>query len=210
MAHSSLSESPRSGSDGDAEPSDTCTHVLPGPYRWEVLRKRTQRTHISQLVWNEDKVMGLKTRREKLQGGPRADDIPDIVADYLTQGGFIHVACMSYIQIDTTLISALVERWRSETHTFRMTQGEMTIILQDVAGILGLPTDGQAVTGPTTIYPDWGPVAEDPDEVRRYTWAHILRLLGSWLLSDRLGGRKIACRYIPLLGGDFQDIGRYS
>ncbi|XP_061357501.1 protein MAIN-LIKE 2-like [Gastrolobium bilobum] len=119
----------------------------------------------------------------------------------------------------------------------------MTVTLQDVAGILGFPTDRQPVTGPTTlvwiavcqhvfgtapvagtdihggdlrisyldrIYPDWFPVAHNPDEVRRYTQAHILRLLGSWLLCDRLGGSKIACRYAPLLGGDFQDIGTYS
>ncbi|XP_061354921.1 protein MAIN-LIKE 2-like [Gastrolobium bilobum] len=107
---------------------------------------------------NEDKVRGLKTRRDKLQGEPRHDDIPDIVADYLTQAGFIHVACMSHIQIDTALISALVERWRPETHTFHMTQGEMTITLQDVVDILGLPTDGQAVTGPTAL--DWTAICQ--------------------------------------------------
>ncbi|XP_061373182.1 serine/threonine-protein phosphatase 7 long form homolog [Gastrolobium bilobum] len=193
MAHSSSSESSRSGSDGDLEPSDPCTHVLPGPYRWEA--------------------------------------------------GFIHVARMSHVQIDTPLISALVERWRPETHTFHMTQGEMTVTLQDVAGILGLPTDGQAVTGSTAldwvdmcqqvfgtapvtgtdihggdlrisyldkIYADWFTVAHNPEEVRRYTKAHILRLLGSWLVCDRSGGSKIACRYVPLLAGDFTDIGRYS
>ncbi|XP_061355014.1 protein MAIN-LIKE 2-like [Gastrolobium bilobum] len=201
MAHSSSSESSRSGSDGDLEPSDPCTHVLPGPYRWEVLRKRTQRNHVSQVVWNEDTVRGLKTRRGKLQGGPHHDDIPDVVADYLTQAGFIHVARMSHVQIDTPLISALVERWRPETHTFHMTQGEMTVTLQDVAGILGLPTDGQEVFGTTPvtgtdihggdlrisyldkIYADWFTVAHNPEEVRRYTKAHILRLLGSWFNS---------------------------
>ncbi|XP_061349722.1 serine/threonine-protein phosphatase 7 long form homolog [Gastrolobium bilobum] len=47
----------------------------------------------------------------------------------------------------------MVERWRPETHTFHMTQGEMTITLQDVAGILGLPTNGVVVTGSTSE--DW-------------------------------------------------------
>ncbi|XP_061341220.1 protein MAIN-LIKE 2-like [Gastrolobium bilobum] len=122
MAHSSSSESSRSGSDGDLEPSDPCTH-------------------------------GVKDEARETSGRPHHGDIPDVVADYLTQAGFIHVARMSHIQIDTPLISTLVERWRPETHTFHMTQGETTVALQDVAGILGLPTDGQAVTGSIAL--DW-------------------------------------------------------
>ncbi|XP_061352914.1 protein MAIN-LIKE 2-like [Gastrolobium bilobum] len=86
-------------------------------------------------------------------GGPPTRAIPEVVTDYLTQAGFIHVARMRYIQIDASLISALVERWRPETHTFHMTQGEMTITLQDVADILGLPTDGIVVVGSTNE--DW-------------------------------------------------------
>ncbi|XP_061356843.1 serine/threonine-protein phosphatase 7 long form homolog [Gastrolobium bilobum] len=65
---------------------------------------------------------------------------------------------MPHIQIDATLISALVERWRPETHTFHMTQGEMSITLQDVAGILGLPSDEQVVTGSTSE--NWPAVCE--------------------------------------------------
>ena len=49
--------------------------------------------------------------------------------------------------IDWSLITCLVERWRSETHTFHVPVGEMTITLQDVAIILGLRMDGPAVMG---------------------------------------------------------------
>ncbi|XP_061367053.1 protein MAIN-LIKE 2-like [Gastrolobium bilobum] len=149
MAESSSS----SGSASDVKPTDPSMYIIPGPYRWEVLRKRTQKAHISQRVWSTEHVRKIKTRCGKPSGGPPIGAIPEVVADYLTQAGFIHVARMRHIQIDAPLISALVERWRPETHTFHMTQGEMTITLQDVAGILGLPTDGDVVTGSTSE--DW-------------------------------------------------------
>ncbi|RYR21076.1 hypothetical protein Ahy_B03g066322 [Arachis hypogaea] len=45
------------------------------------------------------------------------------------------------------LLSALVERWRPETHTFHLPVGEVTVTLEDVSYILGLPINGEAVTG---------------------------------------------------------------
>ncbi|XP_066160041.1 uncharacterized protein [Oryza sativa Japonica Group] len=46
-------------------------------------------------------------------------------------------------------LTALVDRWRPETHTFHLPCGELTVTLEDVAMILGLPIRGQAVTGDT-------------------------------------------------------------
>ncbi|KAK5833601.1 hypothetical protein PVK06_017452 [Gossypium arboreum] len=44
-----------------------------------------------------------------------------------------------------------IERWRPETHTFHLPCGECTITLEDVAVQLGLPIDGNVVTGLSSI-----------------------------------------------------------
>ncbi|RYR30908.1 hypothetical protein Ahy_B01g055698 [Arachis hypogaea] len=44
------------------------------------------------------------------------------------------------------LVNALVERWYPDTHTFHLPIGECAVTLEDVAMILGLPTDGLPVT----------------------------------------------------------------
>ena len=56
-------------------------------------------------------------------------------------------------EIDHGLILALVERWWPEIHTFHLPHGEMTITLQDVEVILGIPINGEVLIGPTSL--DW-------------------------------------------------------
>ena len=43
-------------------------------------------------------------------------------------------------------LTAVVDRWHVETHSFHLACGEMTITLQDMAMITGLPIRGWPVT----------------------------------------------------------------
>uniref|UniRef100_K3YKW2 Uncharacterized protein n=1 Tax=Setaria italica TaxID=4555 RepID=K3YKW2_SETIT len=71
-------------------------------------------------------------------------------AEYLQRAGFLDLAVQvvgGLPLMDGPLLTAMVDRWRLETHTFHLPFGEMTITMQDVAMILGLPLDGQPVMG---------------------------------------------------------------
>ena len=63
---------------------------------------------------------------------------------------FWHLLKFKNIDFNHVLLTTLVERWRSETHTFHFPLGETTVTLEDVELILGLPVDGEAVIGITT------------------------------------------------------------
>ncbi|TMW83187.1 hypothetical protein EJD97_002548, partial [Solanum chilense] len=55
------------------------------------------------------------------------------------------VVCVGRMQYDRALVTAMVERWRPETHCFQLPFGEVTITLPDVQVLFGLCIDGDAV-----------------------------------------------------------------
>jgi len=55
---------------------------------------------------------------------------------------------------DQSLLSALVDRWRPETHTFHMPFAEMAVTLQDVSMLTGLPLRGRPI-GPFVTPVEW-------------------------------------------------------
>ena len=69
----------------------------------------------------------------------------------LTLGRLVEVGP---VQLDRSLLTALVDTWRPETHTFHLPCGEMTPTLQDVAYLLGLPIVVEAV-GPRVVAASW-------------------------------------------------------
>jgi hypothetical protein len=60
--------------------------------------------------------------------------------------------------VDSSLQSALVDRWRPETHTFHLRRGELTPTLKDVSLITGLLISGKPLV-PIAFSSNW------PDEV---------------------------------------------
>ncbi|RYR69806.1 hypothetical protein Ahy_A03g016354 [Arachis hypogaea] len=76
-----------------------------------------------------------------------SDTFNEVAAATLALTGFQHVLRVGKMRGHSALLSALVERWRPESHTFHLSVGEVTVMLEDVSYILGLPFNGEAITG---------------------------------------------------------------
>ncbi|KAF7113359.1 hypothetical protein RHSIM_RhsimUnG0133300 [Rhododendron simsii] len=94
----------------------------PGPRDGSILRLQQQ--HRSREVWEAD------------------------VSDIWTKYG---LCSLPFVSVDWGLITALLERWRPETHMFHLRPSESTITLQDVEVLLDIPIEGKAVTGNTNL-----------------------------------------------------------
>ncbi|CAN0860974.1 Serine/threonine-protein phosphatase 7 long form homolog, partial [Linum grandiflorum] len=84
---------------------------------------------------------------------------------FLLDVGLFPIVEVTHLVPNMELCTSLIDRWRPETNTFHMYHGEMTITLEDVAFITGLPVDGGAV------FQEYPP--------KDYDWnAAIFRILG--------------------------------
>ncbi|XP_040869471.1 serine/threonine-protein phosphatase 7 long form homolog [Glycine max] len=121
-----------------------------GPIDGDVLWMQPK--HVSEHVWNGEPDRKLHIRRAvpTYQGE---------IVPLLLQSGFYWIMKMGYLKINAAFISAFIERWRPETHTFHLKCGEVTITLQDVSVLLGLRTDRAPLIGSTNL--DWADLCEE-------------------------------------------------
>ncbi|KAK1603973.1 hypothetical protein QYE76_027646 [Lolium multiflorum] len=110
--------------------------------------------------------------------------------------------------MNAAALTALVDRWRPETHTFHLRAGEMTPTLQDVSMILGLPIQGEPLCM-NTASDGWrqrrrllaGLLRCQQNQRRGLPPAHLSLGLGLTLDNARKGptrtlsGRTPACTY---------------
>ncbi|KAK5802646.1 hypothetical protein PVK06_030257 [Gossypium arboreum] len=198
----------------------------------ELIRFDDKHISVEQMQMSVDRILQCNIRN--MTGPPSP-----LIEDCLREAGFWHVAMIDRgCKLDPKLISALIERWRLETHTFHLPCGECTITLEDVHLQLGLPVDGDVVTG-SVHFADWGAVCYEllgaiPDNINggriemgwlrdtflepdddstelekiRYARAYILQIIGGYLMPD-LSQNLVHLRWLLKLV-DFRAAGEFS
>ncbi|XP_040948628.1 serine/threonine-protein phosphatase 7 long form homolog [Gossypium hirsutum] len=119
---------------------------------------------------------------------------------YLKQAGFGSATLIRTFDLRYDLISALVERWVLETHTFHFPCGECMVTLEDVALQLGLPIDGTPVTGLSANATE--------GELMCAARAYIVHIIRGVLMPDS-NNNKVHIMYLPLLA-DLANVCSYS
>ncbi|XP_039123336.1 protein MAIN-LIKE 1-like [Dioscorea cayenensis subsp. rotundata] len=164
---------------------------------------------------------------------------PPQIIGLLREAGFYHAAQILNFRIDAALVSALVERWQTETHTFHLTCGETTITLEVVALLLGLPINDHEVIGQTSglgsvvcaellgvvppaeqrkgqsitltwLEETFGMLSYDAGQRQIECYAHAYFLrLIGCVLMPDMSQNRVHLKWLPLLR-DFTEVGRYS
>jgi len=120
----------------------------PGPASLELLLLRGD--HRSSHIW-EGQLLAQTFRARRVDdmwGFLRDHHLHPRIVRRLQDTGFYRIVEIGRLQLDWSLITALIERWRPETHTFHLPIGEATITLQDVEVMYGLPVDGHHIALP--------------------------------------------------------------
>ncbi|KAL9688039.1 hypothetical protein QQ045_032452 [Rhodiola kirilowii] len=170
--------------------------IHPGPIDDSVLSQ--QRTHRTDAIWNPqfDPKGKAKILLKVHKGGALTLDAR--LLPYVVAVGFYPWTQVYDVKADPSLLTAVVERWRAETHTFHFNDGEATITLQDVSLLTGLHVEGEPVTGKSQL--DFNEILVDADEetLKKYARVYLLNLIGLTLFTDK-SGKTISIYFLPLL-----------
>ncbi|XP_020992614.1 serine/threonine-protein phosphatase 7 long form homolog [Arachis duranensis] len=131
----------------------------------------------------------------------------DRIMPYLDSAGLLHVARLNdyWFKLDEPLISAFVERWRPETHTFHMPFGECT-----VGSALSLYRMWHISSASLLMDFQFRDMPNDATEptVQVYARGYIMMLLSTMLFGDKSGAR-VHLRWLPYVA-DLDGLGKYS
>uniref|UniRef100_K3ZNC5 SWIM-type domain-containing protein n=1 Tax=Setaria italica TaxID=4555 RepID=K3ZNC5_SETIT len=147
-------------------------------------------------------------------------------AQYLQRAGFLDITVQvvgGLPPMDGPLLTAMVDRWRPETHTFHLPFGEMTITMQDAAMILGLPLDGppepeggdssKKTSGVSSAWLrehfDVCPPGANDEVVQRYARVWLWHFVSTFPLPD-VAGNTVSWMVLPILGQVWENIAVYS
>ncbi|XP_075103724.1 serine/threonine-protein phosphatase 7 long form homolog [Nicotiana tabacum] len=120
----------------------------PRPSSLELLLLQAE--HRSSYIWEGELLAQTlrSRRRDGMWDFLKDHQLHPCVVKHLQDTGFYRIIEIGRLQLDWSLITALIERWRPETHIFDLPIGEATITLQDVEVLYGLPINGLAVALP--------------------------------------------------------------
>ncbi|XP_019435830.1 PREDICTED: serine/threonine-protein phosphatase 7 long form homolog [Lupinus angustifolius] len=147
-------------------------HIGQGPINPTLLT--IQKYHVFTNIWNGGEVT-FCARYNFWRHLPS-----ELVLQVIRNTMFGHILDIGAVDINNHLITALVERWRLETHTINLPIGECTVTLEDVAYQLGLPINGVVVTG--TASTNWEMVC--------------LNLLGDITTGKRIMGQRVQMAWL--------------
>ena len=119
----------------------------PGPHMTGRLGILRQTGHISNQTWDAGREAGRgDANKIRVYNYSWQIPTPERVVQNIIRAGFYGIYSIGNYTVDRGLLTALVDRWRDESHTFHFVGGELGISLQDVEIMLGLRVDGLAVT----------------------------------------------------------------
>ncbi|XP_060210835.1 serine/threonine-protein phosphatase 7 long form homolog [Lycium barbarum] len=149
--------------------------VHPGPENYDVLILQQQ--HRSQAVWDgkltrQDACLTIRRANHEFWNYVKQHPLHNRILNYLERYGFRGVLAVGDVQYDEGIITALIERWRPETHAFHMRTSECTIKLQDVEVLYGIPVDGHPL------------VQSNVRKITKSRWRELMYELTSWLPEE--------------------------
>ncbi|CAL5343126.1 unnamed protein product [Camellia sinensis] len=143
------------GDDAAAADVDQVEEVLTGPFPGgpsDPSILKSFKAHIAAAIWDQKERNPLRCYNHaskilEWRWWSRTDNRR--FRDIVQQSGLSSLVHCTYRFVNRIVISAFVERWQPETNTFHLKVGEMTMTLDDVGTILGIPITGRLVSATT-------------------------------------------------------------